>query len=164
MIPRHAKSKQQAELRSQCATGKRRFKTLELAERALGHDAAWREEGNIARQEIRAYQCTGSFGCGGFHLSSKTYYLPAQSDKRIKEQRERSAMLLKEFGRDPLCARCGKPADDAHELLSRARGGSITDPTGIRPMCRGCHDFITTNPDRARSEGWALSAEPKDSA
>lgn len=84
--------------------------------------------------------------------------LPAVSNKRAKENRERSKALRDTFGQHPLCARCGRRADDAHELLSRARGGSIVDPANIAPLCRQDHRWVTENPAEAAAEGWVLSA------
>jgi hypothetical protein len=53
---------------------------------------------------------------------------------------------------------CGRPechrrADDLHEPLSRARGGSITDEANVRPLARECHDEITLGPDWAYEAG-----------
>jgi hypothetical protein len=53
---------------------------------------------------------------------------------------------------------CGRPdcqrrADDLHEPLSRARGGSITDEANARPLARECHDEITLGPDWAYEAG-----------
>ena len=59
---------------------------------------------------------------------------------------------------NPVCVRCGARADDAHEILSRARGGSITDPANLVALCRLCHDFITCNPLLAERVGLALRA------
>jgi hypothetical protein len=44
-------------------------------------------------------------------------------------------------------------ADDIHESLTRARGGSITDAKIMHPLCRGCHDVITFTPESEL--GWA---------
>jgi hypothetical protein len=44
-------------------------------------------------------------------------------------------------------------ADDVHEPLTRARGGSITDPGNAVPLCRQCHDEITFQPESEL--GWA---------
>ena len=89
--------------------------------------------------------------------------LRAVSAKRARENRERRAMVATLSGGErPLCAVweaiqpewCTRWADDAHEPLSRARGGSITDPENCAPLCRPCHDVITFRPE---SEiGWAL--------
>lgn len=38
---------------------------------------------------------------------------------------------------------CDRWASDLHEPLSRARGGSITDPGNCAPLCRSCHARIT---------------------
>lgn len=56
---------------------------------------------------------------------------------------------------NPLCQRCwAKPAVDVHEIVSRARGGSILDVNNLAVLCRGCHDWITTHPADAQAEGW----------
>lgn len=44
-----------------------------------------------------------------------------------------------------------------HEILSRGRGGSPTDPENILCLCRGCHSFITTHPAWAEEKGWSRS-------
>ncbi|WP_262403460.1 hypothetical protein, partial [Actinomadura sp. CNU-125] len=48
-------------------------------------------------------------------------------------------------GDAPTCAvpDCGRPADDVHEPLTRARGGSIIDPANMAPLCRPHHTEIT---------------------
>lgn len=98
--------------------------------------------------------------CGRWHLERAPRLgnrLPAQSAKRKIEQRERTKMLRQTYGTSPLCARCPNYADDGHELLSRGRGGSITDPANVVPLCRTCHTWVTRNPTAAAAEGWALS-------
>ncbi len=37
---------------------------------------------------------------------------------------------------------CNRVADDAHEPLTRTRGGSTTDPANCRAVCRGHHREI----------------------
>lgn len=79
----------------------------------------------------------------------------AVSKKRAALQRARRK-LIASMG-EPMCAvGCGRKADDLHELLSRARGGSITDPENVRAVCRGCHDYITRNPAWAEANGWSV--------
>jgi hypothetical protein len=58
----------------------------------------------------------------------------------------------------PPCSRpgCTRLADDLHEPLTRARGGSITDPGNAKPVCRPCHDEITFRPESEL--GWAYEA------
>jgi hypothetical protein len=61
------------------------------------------------------------------------------SDKRRAENRRRRAMAERRFpGMDPDCSvkDCPRPADDLHEALTRARGGSITDEDNTFPVCR----------------------------
>ena len=53
----------------------------------------------------------------------------------------------------PICVRCGKRADDAHEVVSRARGGSIVDRENIVPLCREDHRWVTEHPLEAEREG-----------
>jgi len=78
--------------------------------------------------------------------------------RRQRENRLRRAIVATLFEAAPYCARCGCSGPlDAHELLSRARGGSITDPANIRLLDRACHRWVTEHPAEAAVEGWALS-------
>jgi 5-methylcytosine-specific restriction endonuclease McrA len=81
------------------------------------------------------------------------------SDKRRAENRERRAMKERRWpnGERPHCARPGCPrlADDLHEILTRARGGSITDEANCIPLCRPDHDAITFRPESELD--WAYS-------
>jgi hypothetical protein len=79
------------------------------------------------------------------------------SAKRQAENRERRAMVAAMFGGEtPLCwvPWCNAWADDLHEPLSRARGGSITDPGNAFPLCRPHHDQVTFRPEKSEL-GWA---------
>lgn len=85
-----------------------------------------------------------------------------QSEKRqadMKVRRGVVAQLLAETPRCParICCR-GARTTDVHERLSRARGGSITDPAHghMVALCRACHDWITTHPAEAERMRWAL--------
>lgn len=42
---------------------------------------------------------------------------------------------------------------DPHEPLTRARGGSITDPSNLMWLCRAHHDFAHAFPDAAYEVG-----------
>lgn len=77
------------------------------------------------------------------------------SAKRVREQRERRAVLAREHT-PPACwvPGCGRAAEDAHEVLTRARGGSITDPDNLRPLCRAHHDRVGS--DQPWAEGLGL--------
>lgn len=65
------------------------------------------------------------------------------------------------------CPRLGNddphPASDLHELLTRARGGSIVDPANIVHVCRTCHTWITEHPVDAAKLGlvrWSWEGPP----
>lgn len=64
--------------------------------------------------------------------------------------------------RGPFCEACGLtpvgkyPArqwTDMHEILTRGRGGSPTDPDNILCLCRDCHEWVTTHEEEARKLG-----------
>ena len=75
------------------------------------------------------------------------------------ERRKIVAELLRD---QPLCQRCAVAyASDVHEIKTRARGGSITDPTNLAVMCRPCHTFITQNPAQGKAEGWLKNSWDK---
>lgn len=96
------------------------------------------------------------------------------SASRAGENRTRRAMADSLFPERPLCTvyelaeqqpdlvpgkvacRCWRWADDLHEPLTRARGGSITDPGNVLPLCRICHDVLTFTPESLL--GWAYQA------
>lgn len=70
----------------------------------------------------------------------------ARSPKRARQERQRRKVLATiVVERGPRCEVpwCPRLADDGHEVLSRARGGSITDPANIRLVCRRHHDELT---------------------
>lgn len=68
---------------------------------------------------------------------------------------ERIPLVKKMLADRPVCQRCWRQAStDVHELLSRARGGSITDPSNLVCLCRPCHDWVTTHPKEATEKGW----------
>lgn len=64
--------------------------------------------------------------------------LCSMSPKRRRENRVRRQVAESTFGLSPVCAvpGCGQWADDVHEPLTRARGGSIVDPANMAPLCR----------------------------
>ena len=68
---------------------------------------------------------------------------------------ERRPLVEKLLRENPICKKCNKNfSQDIHELKSRARGGSITDPKNCVAVCRPCHIWITTNPKEAAQLGW----------
>ena len=71
------------------------------------------------------------------------------SKKRAAENRERRKVVAELFADNQTCQMrlpgCTGWATDPHEPLTRARGGSITDPAGIVLGCRNCHTRVHTD-------------------
>ncbi len=79
--------------------------------------------------------------------------------KKYVERRKLVVEMLAEF---PLCERCGvKASTEVHEVLSRARGGSILDKSNCRALCHDCHFWVTTNPIEAHDQGWLKNSWEK---
>lgn len=68
---------------------------------------------------------------------------------------ERRALVQSMLGNHVPCERCYRhEATEVHELKSRARGGSITDPENCVALCHTCHRWVTEHPKEARETGW----------
>lgn len=75
-----------------------------------------------------------------------------KTEVTYRQRRKLVASLLTER---PYCQRCyAARSTEVHELLSRARGGSILDPANCVALCHACHAWITTNPAEATADGW----------
>lgn len=92
------------------------------------------------------------------------------SKKRRSESKRREATRFEVLERDQYACQaciygiCTFHATDVHEILTRARGGSIYEPDNCLSLCRSCHTFITDNPAFAEEHGfivpsWAGIAE-----
>ena len=81
--------------------------------------------------------------------------LRSLSKKRQAENRRRRQVVTETFGERPQCVApsCLRWADDVHEPLTRARGGSIVDPANMAPLCRRCHDELGDEPPWAYELG-----------
>jgi len=53
---------------------------------------------------------------------------------------------------------CTLTPTDCHEIKTRARGGSITDPENVLALCRSCHHFITVEPAFSQENGFTVHA------
>jgi len=53
--------------------------------------------------------------------------------------------------------RCWRRSVDLHEIVSRARGGSLSDPENLAALCRPHHDWTTTHPREATARGYLKS-------
>lgn len=58
--------------------------------------------------------------------------------------------------------RCRIRAQDWHEVVSRARGGSITDPANRLWLCRPCHEYVTSHPEIAQQLGLSKHSWERD--
>jgi hypothetical protein len=70
------------------------------------------------------------------------------------------ARLLRERPDCQVCLQIGEvilPACDVHEVLTRARGGSILDESNCMTVCRSHHDWIGNNQAEALARGWLKS-------
>lgn len=48
---------------------------------------------------------------------------------------------------------CTWTSTEVHELLSRARGGSIVEDANVSALCHRCHAWVTTEPRLATMAG-----------
>lgn len=85
----------------------------------------------------------------GGPLARRTRLRPV-SAKRARTNRQRRELIAELWpGGVVQCAHpnCCAHADDVHEILTRARGGSITDAENFAPLCRRHHDELTFRPE-----------------
>ena len=82
--------------------------------------------------------------------------------RSLKTQRayvQRRTLVAQLLADEPICQRCSSArSTEVHELLSRARGGSILDPKNCVALCSACHRHITQNPSIGRIEGWSRNS------
>jgi hypothetical protein len=143
-------------LQLKCACGTRAYDSQAAAERALA---------KIQSLALRSEMPTDVVKCGRdqWHIADpmpsatliRATEIGPMSSRRKAENKVRRAVALATFGRNPRCARpgCTSMARDVHEPLTRARGGSITDPANMVPLCGPCHSEIQQGPDWAYDLG-----------
>jgi 5-methylcytosine-specific restriction endonuclease McrA len=79
----------------------------------------------------------------------------ARSKKMSQKYVERRKLVAEILEQYPSCQRCEiQRSTEVHEILSRARGGSILDKNNCVALCHSCHHWITTNPLAATAQGW----------
>lgn len=88
--------------------------------------------------------------------------IPHVSKKRAVLNRQRAKFVRQVLAEVPYCeARldgCTRRSTDVHEILTRARGGSIIDRKNVAALCRRCHAFITVHPEWSHRSGYMLSS------
>lgn len=78
-----------------------------------------------------------------------------RSKKREAIYRKRRPLVEQLLAERPICERCGtNPSTEIHEVVTRARGGSILDPANLRALCRACHRWVTEHPAKSHEEGF----------
>ena len=91
------------------------------------------------------------------------FVIRQRSKKTAKVYLERRKLVARLLAERPWCERHkrtqvsitgGARSTDIHELLSRARGGSILDEANCVALCRECHNWVHQNPAKAQEEGW----------
>lgn len=87
-------------------------------------------------------------------LESRRRLSPVSAKRRAKQRERRRAVDAKWPDR-PRCVvpGCSRLADDVHEPVTRARGGSITDPANLVAVCRWCHGWLHDHPAEAAELG-----------
>jgi 5-methylcytosine-specific restriction endonuclease McrA len=86
-----------------------------------------------------------------------------RSKKTERKYRERRTLVQQMLDEKPMCERCHAARSvDIHEVVSRARGGSILDPRNLVALCRQCHQYITEHPAIAEAEGWSRHSWERD--
>jgi hypothetical protein len=84
--------------------------------------------------------------------------LRPRSKKRAALYVQRRRLVAEVLAAHPVCEVpwCIHPATDIHEPLTRARGGSITDPENVKAVCRMHHDLIHLEPEWAYEFGFLV--------
>lgn len=89
----------------------------------------------------------------------RTGRLRPRSQRMERTYRERRLLVAALLDAHPMCQRCGQArSTEVHEVLSRARGGSILDPDNCVALCHDCHAWVTTHPAQALAAGWLRSS------
>lgn len=150
-----------------CVCGVRGFPTREAAERHLDR---------VLARGLRREVPSGVVECAQkqWHLAdampsaalARVVELKPVSGKRQAENKLRRKVAHATFGRNPPCSnpRCTSPARDCHEPLTRARGGSITDPANMAPLCGPCHAEVQLGPEWAYEAGLMVHSWPEGAA
>ena len=79
-----------------------------------------------------------------------------RSKKTARLYRTQRVPLVKSLLAESNCQRCGGRSEVVHEKLTRARGGSITDPDNCVVLCNPCHAWVHAHPRQAAEDGWLL--------
>jgi 5-methylcytosine-specific restriction endonuclease McrA len=94
--------------------------------------------------------------------------LKQRSTKTSSAYVDRRALVAAFLEERPVCQRCQAARSvDVHELTRRSQGGSTSDESNLRALCRPCHRHITEHPAAAVADGWGrwgMRSNPEDAA
>lgn len=84
--------------------------------------------------------------------------LGGQSSRRRQEQTVRAALAHEHLGARCRIGSdvCTGDAENFHELVGRAQGGSIIDRRQLVPCCQRCNSWIEDHPTVAYANGWKV--------
>jgi len=93
-------------------------------------------------------------------VEKKTYRIPKQSKKRIKEQAE-YVKAVKEIITDETVCKIGAPGctripSGLHHLQKRSPG-NLTKKSNVIPCCSSCNLWIEENSKQAKEQGFTIS-------
>ena len=88
------------------------------------------------------------------------------STKCAKKLREAAPVRQAYLAAHPLCEfnwwlqvpNCRGRSEHVHEILTRARGGAIDDPSNFKALCDPCHDWVHAHPAWSEAHGFLKSA------
>ena len=78
------------------------------------------------------------------------------SAKRSKQIYKYKAIRYEYLHMHPLCGRCGGMASEIHHRKGRS-GEMLNDTKFFMPVCRDCHNWIESNPTKAKENGYSIS-------
>ena len=78
------------------------------------------------------------------------------SHKAYRQAAWRKLRLIK-LDNDPLCEKCGKPAEEVDHKIPVANGGSMYDYDNLQSMCKTCHSKKTNEEKRCKPSGKILT-------
>jgi len=99
----------------------------------------------------------------GWRVSKRTPIKQQSAKKKAENNTRRELLRALVDERGEMCQAkvdnvCTGVAVDAHEVLTRARGGSAVDPENILLVCRACHEWIGAHPKQAKLRGLLRSS------
>ena len=114
---------------------------------------------------LRCDQCNYAFKQSKKGLSAKPKAISFMSDKRKVENKEYLKAREEYLLEHPKCEAnlagvCRKKATEIHHICGRL-GRLLTNGKYFLAACRGCHDWIEMNPEKAKELGFSESRTNK---